>query len=303
MSTAPLTSTGTLQHIRIPPQVTANRYAPSQIILDKVKPYLDGMPDEFWTDEAVERLTGAGFSYATTSQKSRLIVLLDWLGYRTVQAKPNRSGHTYRWRRDPDARIRPGSERLPSATVTPIDGLVTAMVMEEARASIAIDQGDIQTLTELPEDRHRAEPEAPAPVEPEADPIIEQTEEAGYERGLEEGMRLATEQETRATGLQEQYDALQRVAQRSVEHHREELSAVREAYRVQIEALKESFEQERANHQANWDARERQYREEVADLTESDDSWPLTDLPDSFVTLNEAARIMGLRIEVRARRA
>lgn len=107
MSTDVIAPGEPMQHVRVPPAVSNRHYPPLEENVQRFLPYLEGMPETFWTDELVERLQDVT-GYRGTAGPQHAIEMLDWVGYRVVEAKPNRAGFSYRWAKDPNAEVRPG---------------------------------------------------------------------------------------------------------------------------------------------------------------------------------------------------
>jgi hypothetical protein len=103
-----------------------------------------GNPETFWTDQIGTLLQGQiGFKGAQANIRTAQI--LDWLGYRTVEVKPNRNGHSYRWALDPE------SDRAKNETLPLI------WIQEERRAEKPVDEDEVVHPAD-PGDRVEEEP-------------------------------------------------------------------------------------------------------------------------------------------------
>lgn len=108
--------TGPIEHLVVPNAVKAYGGArPTNRPIGYVRGalYALGNPPTFWTTEVSDLLKGApGFRGSSGAGTQRVQQILDWLGYRVQEARPNRNGHSYRWVLDPTA-DRAAQETLP----------------------------------------------------------------------------------------------------------------------------------------------------------------------------------------------
>lgn len=120
---------GPLEHVVVPPGVRAmGGRRPMDRAIGLVRGAVFNLgPDKktFWTAEVADQLNDfVGFRSNWKERGSGGIAvqrcqgILDWLGYRVVEARPNRNGYIYRWTLDP-TKDRSAQETLPMIVPTP----------------------------------------------------------------------------------------------------------------------------------------------------------------------------------------